>query len=96
MSDCKKSNIKIEYCTQCAWLLRATWTAQELLTTFKDEIGALALVPGTGGIFRVWAEDDLLWCRQARGGFPEMKELKQILRDKIAPEKNLGHSDVNR
>lgn len=26
--------IEIVYCTQCRWLLRAGWTAQELLTTF--------------------------------------------------------------
>ena len=27
------------------------------------------------------------------GRFPESKELKQLIRDRIAPEKNLGHSD---
>ncbi len=41
--------IEIEYCTQCRWLLRAAWLAQELLTTFDGELGEVALVPGTGG-----------------------------------------------
>ena len=85
--------IQIEYCTQCRWLLRAAWTAQELLTTFQDEIGEVALVPGTGGIFDVRVGDDLVWSRKGEGRFPEMKELKQLVRDRIAPERDLGHSD---
>src|SRR3954468_6293457 len=43
--------IEIEYCTQCRWLLRAGWMAQELLTTFPAELGEVALVPGSGGVF---------------------------------------------
>ena len=66
---------------------------QELLTTFKDEIGQLVLVPRTGGIFEIRADDDLLWSRRERGRFPELKELKQLIRDRIAPGKDLGHSD---
>ncbi len=91
-----KPSIKIEYCTQCGWLLRAAWTAQEILTTFKDELGGVTLIPGTGGVFRVTLGNDLLWCRKEQQGFPELKELKQLLRDKIAPEKDLGHSDAGR
>ncbi len=88
-----KPTIKITYCTQCRWLLRAAWMAQELLTTFQDELGEVALAPGTGGIFQIRLSGELIWCRKARGGFPDIKELKQILRDKIAPEKDLGHSE---
>ena len=88
-----KSRVEIHYCTQCRWLMRATWIAQELLTTFEAEIGQLVLVPRTGGIFEVRADGDVLWSRKERGGFPELKELKQLIRDRIAPEKDLGHSD---
>lgn len=88
-----RPRVYIRYCTQCRWLLRASWTAQELLTTFQDEIGEIALVPGTGGIFEVGVEDVVIWSRKAEGRFPEMKELKQLVRDRIAPEKELGHSD---
>ncbi len=73
--------------------MRATWVAQELLTTFEEEIGELVLLPGTGGVFEVRANGDLLWSRKERGGFPELKELKQLVRDRIAPGRNLGHSD---
>ncbi len=88
-----KSRVEIHYCTQCRWLMRAAWIAQELLTTFEDEIGQLVLVPRTGGIFEVRADGDLLWSRKERGRLPELKELKQLIRDRIAPGKDLGHSD---
>ena len=87
------NRIEITYCTQCRWLLRAAWMAQELLTTFDQEISELTLKPGTGGIFEVRANDELVWSRKAEGKFPEITELKQLVRDCIAPEKNLGHSE---
>lgn len=45
--------VSITYCTQCKWLLRAAWLQQELLSTFATSIGEIALVPATGGIFRI-------------------------------------------
>ncbi len=85
--------VEILYCRQCRWLLRASWMAQELLTTFSEEIGELALLPGTGGIFEVRVDDTVVWSRKEEGRFPEMKELKQRVRDRIAPDMGLGHSD---
>jgi selenoprotein W-related protein len=67
--------------------------AQELLTTFEAELGEVALAPGTGGIFEVRVDGDLIWSRKTEERFPESKELKQRVRDRIAPEKPLGHSD---
>ena len=87
-----RHRVEIRYCTQCRWLMRATWIAQELLTTF-EEIAELALLPGTGGIFEVRADGVLVWSREERGRFPELKELKLLIRDRIAPEKDLGHSE---
>ena len=89
-----KNRVEIRYCTQCRWLMRATWIAQELLTTFEAEIGQLVLVPGTSGVFDVLANDVLIWSRKDRGRFPELKELKQLLRDRIAPGRDLGHSEA--
>ncbi len=88
-----KPRIEIEYCTQCRWMLRAAWMAQELLTTFQDEVGEVALIPGAGGVFEVRSGGTVLWSRATEGGFPEIKELKKRVRDRIAPEKNLGHSE---
>lgn len=89
----KSPRIAITYCTQCRWLLRAAWYAQELLTTFEREIGEVALCPGTGGVFEVRVGDALVWSRKDEGRFPDAKELKQRVRDQIAPDKDLGHAD---
>ena len=88
-----KPRIAITYCTQCQWLLRAAWMAQELLQTFGDELGEVALVPGTGGIFTIAVNETLIWDRKERQGFPEAKILKQLVRDVIDPQRALGHSD---
>ena len=46
----------IEYCTGCRWMMRAAWMAQELLTTFKGQLGGVTLKPNSsrpGGAFEV-------------------------------------------
>ena len=91
--DMRSPRLEIEYCTQCRWLLRASWVAQELLTTFTDELKEVALVPGKGGVFEVRLDGETIWSRKGRGRFPELPELKVILRDGIAPERALGHTD---
>jgi len=88
--------VEIEYCTQCRWLLRAAWMAQELLTTFETELNEVALKPGTGGIFEVRLDGETLFSRKQHERFPESKELKQLVRDRIAPGRDLGHSDRER
>ena len=53
----------------------------------------MALVPGTGGVFDISLDGELLWSRKAEGGFAEVPLLKQMVRDRIAPDRKLGHSD---
>ncbi len=89
----KSPRVEIEFCTQCRWLLRAGWVAQELLTTFDGELGEVALVPGTGGVFEVRVDGATIWSRKGEGRFPELKDLKQRLRDIVSPERDLGHSE---
>ena len=74
-----RPRLEIEYCTQCRWLLRAAWMAQELLTTFERGIGEVALIPGTGGIFEVRLDGETIFSRKQEGRFPESKELKQLI-----------------
>jgi selenoprotein W-related protein len=92
MSDLKP-RIVITYCTQCQWLLRAAWLTQELLSTFGAELGEVALVPGTGGVFVITYDGAAIWERKADGGFPEAKELKRRVRDRLDPGRDLGHID---
>ncbi|MBD8066260.1 SelT/SelW/SelH family protein [Devosia sp. PTR5] len=88
-----KPRITITYCTQCNWLLRSAWMAQELLSTFSLELGQLVLIPGTGGIFEIRYDDALIWERKRDGGFPDVRVLKQMVRDRLDPERSLGHVD---
>lgn len=85
--------VEIEYCCQCRFILRASWLAQEILMTFDDEMGEVALIPGRGGVFEVRLNGDEIFSRLIEKRFPESKELKQLIRDRIAPDKPLGHSD---
>lgn len=85
--------VAIRYCQQCRFVLRAGWMAQELLFTFGDELGELALVPGSGGEFEVSVDGRVVFDKKSEGRFPESKELKQRVRDLISPGKDLGHSD---
>lgn len=91
--DTAKPAIAITYCTQCNWLLRSSWMAQELLSTFADELGSVTLNPGTGGIFEIRLDGVLIWERKRDGGFPDVKTLKQMVRDRIDPDRDLGHID---
>ena len=84
---------EIVYCNQCKWLLRAAWMAQELMSTFDQELAGVTLTKGTGGIFEIHLDGELLWSRKERGRFPEIAELKQAVRDLVSPGRDLGHVD---
>ena len=90
----QKNRVEIEYCTQCRWLLRAAWLAQELLTTFEGDLHGVTLMPGNSGILEVRLNDQVLFNRKVAERFPEAKELKQLIRDVIDPARDLGHSDT--
>jgi selenoprotein W-related protein len=86
--------VDFEYCTGCRWLLRSAWLAQELLTTFEKDLSEVALIPSKGeaGTFIIRLNGQEIWDRKKQG-FPDIKDLKQLVRDKVDPSKNLGHSD---
>ena len=87
--------IEIIYCRLCGWGLRAGWMAQELLTTFAQEVGSVTLTPdATGGVFELRVDGEIIWSRKQRGRFPEMREIKQSVRDRIAPGRSLRHTDA--
>ena len=89
-----KPVLTIEYCPKCGWLLRASYMAQEFLTTFADELKSVQLQPSEiSGSYKIFISEDVLFDRKSNGGFLDIKELKQLIRDKISPGKNLGHSD---
>jgi selenoprotein W-related protein len=89
-----KPSVTIEYCPKCGWLLRAAYMAQELLTTFSEELKGVALQPAEiSGRYTISINGEEIFDRKREGRFPEIKELKQLVRNKVAPDKSLGHSD---
>lgn len=89
-----KPSFYIEYCPKCNWMLRATYFAQELLSTFSDDVFSVTLQPSEiAGKFSIRINEEEIYDRKVEGGFIDIKELKQRIRDKINPDKHLGHSD---
>ena len=71
----EKPLIEIEYCTKCRWLARASWMAQELLSTFSNEISGVTLIPSKiSGIFEI---------RCARKVFDKSRTFKKKSNGKI-------------
>ncbi len=69
--------------------------AQEFLTTFDSDVKSVTLIPSeVNGRYTIHIDEEKVFDRKVYGGFPEIKELKQIIRDKVAPGKSLGHSDT--
>ncbi len=85
------ARLEIRYCTQCKFLLRAAWLAQELLTTFEQDLGEVALVPASGGIFEIALDGETIATNRDTKRMPEASEVKRLLRDRIAPGRTIGH-----
>lgn len=100
--------ISIEYCSHNL-TLRAFWFAQELLTTFANDLEAVTLIPSackTGWFVIEYSCSDggsssnsganknkVLWNHHKQQSFLDIKSLKQLVRDEIDPTRSLGHSD---
>jgi selenoprotein W-related protein len=85
------TRVEITYCTRCKFLLRAAWLAQELLTTFESELDEVALRPGSGGIFEVRLNGEVIASNADGGAMPDPAQVKRLLRDRIAPDRQIGH-----
>ncbi len=90
----ERPRVEIEYCRRCGWLMRSAWMAQELLATFEEELGGVTLIPNSeGGVFEVRVAGEQIFSREQAGRFPDIKELKQLVRDRVASGRDLGHVD---
>ncbi len=75
-------------------MLRAAYMAQELLSTFTDDVYGVTLIPSeVSGRYTIAVDETIVFDRKREGRFPEIKELKQLVRDNVNPMKDLGHSD---
>ena len=87
------NRIEIDYCPRCRWLLRAAWYAQELLSSFENELQEVALRPADSGTFVIRLNGEVLADRRRDDGFPDLPALKRAVRDRVAPERSMGHTD---
>lgn len=53
LPNADRPRVEIHYCTGCRWLLRSAWLAQELLTTFEQDLGEVALIPADTAVFLI-------------------------------------------
>ena len=90
----KKHIIKINFCTKCGWLTRASWLSQEFINTFESDISSINLVPDRNGKFEIRCSNVMIFSRKKEGKFIDLKLMKQRIRDIVNPSMNLGHSDV--
>ena len=90
-----KPRVEITYCTKCRFLLRAAWLAQELLTSFEAELGAVTLVPGSGGIFEVTLDEEVIATNRKAAPMPDVREVKRAVRDRVAPHHTIGHEGAH-
>ena len=89
-----KPTITIIYCPKCRWMLRAAYMAQELLSTFESDLEGVLLKPSElSGQYAILVGENLVFDRKTAGRFPEIKALKQLVREIVNPTKDLGHSD---
>lgn len=89
-----KPKIDIAYCPKCGWLLRAAYMAQELLTTFSEDLESVSLTPSNdNGRYTIRINEEILFDRKTESRFPEIKELKRLVRNTVNPDKSLGHLD---
>jgi len=79
-----KVTIDIEYCVPCNYLPRATWVAQEILTTFPVNVASVKLVASRGGRFEVSVDGELVFSTVQMGRFPEIQEIREKIRDKLS------------
>ena len=54
------------------------------------DLGEVSLQPGTGGVFVITYNGEVIWVRKTDGGFPDVK---QRVRDHLDPDRDLGHLD---
>ena len=82
--------IEIEYCTQCRFVLRAAWVAQEVLLTFGADRGGCP-DPRLRRAFRGapgWR--NTIFPPPGRP-LSRPREIKELIRDRIAPGMAIGH-----
>src|SRR5262245_42448659 len=68
----------------------STYHTNRFSTHHEARAGQRNVQEGTGGVFEVRVDNEVIWSRKERGRFPEIKEIKQLIRDRVAPVARSG------
>lgn len=55
------TSVAIEYCVPCGHLERAQSVQESILSTFGERVDSVSLVTGNSGVFRIEADDELIF-----------------------------------
>lgn len=76
----RKYAIEITYCVPCSLREKALAVAEAVISAYENQIDTLTLITGTGGVFDVKVNDELIYSKAETGAVPTQQ---QIL-DKLA------------
>ena len=78
-------HISVEYCAAWKHTPRAVSLTTEIFAERELEyfIADWKMIPGSGGIFDVHINDELVFSKKAMGRHPEPGEIKAIIQEKI-------------
>ncbi|MFD1562037.1 SelT/SelW/SelH family protein [Haloarchaeobius amylolyticus] len=77
------TEVTIEYCVPCGLLEDAIETQKTLLEAFGQDLDGVRLQPGHGGVFKVSADDDLVWDKDDHGGEIDVDAITEAIHDRI-------------
>jgi selenoprotein W-related protein len=77
------TEVNIEYCVPCGLLGHAVETQETLLEEFGQDLDGVRLQPGHGGVFKVRADDDLVWDKDEHGGDIDLAAITETILERI-------------
>lgn len=80
------TEVNIEYCVPCGLLEPAVETQESLLEEFGRDLDGVRLQPGHGGVFKVRADDELIWDKDDHDGKVDLTAIAEALNDRIYAE----------
>lgn len=79
-----KNVVTIEYCTSWGYLGRAVALTRTLLNEHTNTIEKVEIVPGSGGIYDVKLDGEMIFSKTELSRYPEKDEIEDIIKEKLA------------
>lgn len=76
------TDVNIEYCVPCGLLDPAVETQETLLEEFGRDLDGVRLQPGHGGVFKVHADDELIWDKDEHGGKIDLGAITEAIHER--------------